>query len=206
MHFILLISALLVVQISKLTKLLTHNDQELLQLIREHQNHQAFEVLYQRHFDSIFRYVYKVMQDRETAEDVVQNIFFSLWRNPPNLSNPTVLPYLFGAARNQIAKEIRKNKWNKEQLDFIENIKGTWTTDEYLEERDTRNLLESGIQKLPVKCRNVFKLSRFSYLSNKQISKKLGISVFTVENHIKKALYLLRQSLELIVVYLISWY
>lgn len=206
MRFILLISALLVVQISKLTRVLTHNDQELLQLIGEHQNHQAFEVLYQRHFDSIFRYVYKVMQDRETAEDVVQNIFFSLWRNPPTLTYPSILPYLFGAARNQISKEIRKNKWNKEQLDFIENSQGICTTDEYLEERDTRNLLENAVQKLPLRCRNVFELSRFSYLSNKQIAKKLGLSVFTVENHIKKALYHLRQSLELVVLLFISWF
>tara|TARA_R110002124_G_scaffold287323_6_gene472834 strand:- start:7665 stop:8234 length:570 start_codon:yes stop_codon:yes gene_type:complete len=188
-----------------LTNIKTHSDQELLQLIREHQNHRAFEMLYQRHFDSVFGYVYKVMQDRETSEDVVQNIFISIWKKPPNLSHPTVLFYLIGAARNQIAKEIRKNKWSKEQLDFIKNTKGICSTDEYLEERETRKLLESGIQKLPAKCRNVFTLSRFSYLSNKQISEKLGISVFTVENHIKRALYLLRQSLEFIVICLVSW-
>tara|TARA_R110001592_G_scaffold8105_2_gene44812 strand:+ start:405590 stop:406210 length:621 start_codon:yes stop_codon:yes gene_type:complete len=205
-HFILLFSVFLFENIPKLTSIITHNDQELLQLIAERQNHQAFDVLYHRHFDAIFRYVYKVMQDRETAEDVVQNIFISVWKKPPHLSHPSMLPYLFGAARNQIAKEFRKNKWNKEQLDFIKNTKGICSTDEYLEERDTRKLLESGIQKLPVKCRNVFRLSRFGYLSNKQISEKLGISVFTVENHIKKALYLLRQSLEFIVICLVSWY
>jgi len=194
-HFILLISVLVVVQRQKLTRFITHNDQQLLDLIRDQQNHRAFEELYQRHFNSVFRYVYKVMQNREATEDVVQNIFFSLWKNVPNISCPTLLPYLLGAARNQIAKEIRKNKWNNEQLAFFENLNCNCSTDEYLEEKDTRNLIENAVKRLPVKCRNVFELSRFSYLSNKQIAKKLGISVFTVENHIKKALYHLRQSL-----------
>ncbi|MBR9777976.1 MAG: RNA polymerase sigma-70 factor [Cytophagales bacterium] len=188
-----------------MTKITFYNDRELLRLIMEHQNHGAFEVLYQRHFDSIYRYVFKVMQDRETAEDVAQNIFISLWKKPPTLTYTSLLPYLFGAARNQISKEIRKNKWNREQLDYIENSIGICSTDEYLEEKDTRSLLENAVEKLPKKCRNVFELSRFGYLSNKQIAKKLGISVFTVENHIKKALYHLRQSLELVVILIFSW-
>lgn len=202
MHFILLFSVLLVFQFPKLTRFISHNDQQLLDLIREQQNHEAFEVLYQRHFNAVFRYIFKVTQNREATEDMVQNIFFSLWKNVPNISYPTLLPYLFGAARNQIAKEIRKNKWNKEQLGFIENLKGICSTDEYLEEKDTRNLIENAVHRLPLKCRNVFELSRFSYLSNKQIARKLGISVFTVENHIKKALYHLRQSLELFILFI----
>ncbi|MFC4870969.1 RNA polymerase sigma factor [Negadavirga shengliensis] len=178
----------------------THNDQELLLLIKDREDHRAFEEIYHRHFNPIFRYVYKIMQDKETAEDLVQNIFFDLWKNHAVHGIQALRPYLFGAARNQIAKEIRRNRWNKEQLAFLENTLGVRSTDEYIAELETRLRIETVTDRLPEKCRNVFELSRYKQLSNKEIAQKLGISVFTVENHIKKALYHLRQSIELVVI------
>ncbi|MEX2512918.1 MAG: RNA polymerase sigma-70 factor [Cyclobacteriaceae bacterium] len=176
----------------------THNDLKLLELVKDWEDRRAFEELYQRHFDPVFRFVFKVMQDRETAEDLVQNIFMGLWKKPPSLRNQELRPYLFGAARNQIAKEIRRNKWNRIQLDYLENVWASNDTEEYLVAKETNSLITLAIFRLPQKCRNVFELSRYSYLSNKEIAVKLGISVFTVENHIKKALTHLRQSLELL--------
>lgn len=176
----------------------THSDLKLLELIRDREDHKAFGELYQSHFDPVYRYIFRVMQDQQTAEDLVQNIFLGLWKNTPSLSIPDLRPYLFGAARKQIAKELRRNKWNKAQLDYLENMLGSNDTLEYLEAQDTSSRITLAIRRLPQKCRNVFELSRFSYLSNKEIAAKLGISVFTVENHIKKALTHLRQSLELL--------
>ncbi|MEX2567883.1 MAG: RNA polymerase sigma-70 factor [Cyclobacteriaceae bacterium] len=176
----------------------THNDLKLLELVRDWEDQRAFEELYQRYFDPVFRFVFKVMQDRETAEDLVQNIFMGFWKKPPLLSISELRPYLFGAARNQIAKEIRRNKWNKAQLDYLEDILGSNCTEEYLAAKETSSRIVLAIHRLPQKCRHVFELSRFNYLSNKEIAAKLGISVFTVENHIKKALIHLRQSLELL--------
>ena len=180
----------------------THNDLELLELVKYQKDNKAFEELYQRHFTALFRYIYKVMQDKDTAEDLVQNIFTDLWNRHPLTQISSLHAYLFGSARNQIAKEFRRNKWNKEQLEFLENIHAAASTDEYMEELETRTLIEQAILKLPRKCRYVFELSRFNYLSNKEIAQRLGISVFTVENHIKKALYQLRQSLLLIVLFM----
>lgn len=178
----------------------THNDLKLMELVRDWEDRRAFEELYQRHYDPVFRFIFKVMQDRETAEDLVQNIFLGLWKNAPSLSIQYLRPYLLGAAKNQIAKEIRKIKWNKSQLDYLANVLGSNDTLEYLEAQDTSSRIALAVHRLPLKCRNVFELSRFSYLSNKEIAAKLGISVFTVENHIKKALTHLRQSLELLLI------
>ncbi len=180
----------------------THNDLDLLERVKHQKDHKAFEELYQRHFASLFRYVFKVMQDKDTAEDLIQNIFMDLWNRHPVTPITSLQAYLFGSARNQIAKEIRRNKWNKTQLEYLENIHATLSTDEYMAELETRTHIESAILKLPQKCRHVFELSRFNYLSNKEIAGRLGISVFTVENHIKKALYQIRQSLLLLFIFM----
>ena len=138
------------------------------------------------------------MQDKETSEDLVQNIFLGLWKNPDKRSIENLQAYLMGTAKNQIAKHFRKNRFNSVQLEFVRDWESTNSTEEYMSERDLRTTIEAAIDRLPLKCKRVFELSRFSFLSNKEIAAKMGISVFTVENHIKKALCYLRQSLELI--------
>lgn len=183
-------------------QIVTYTDAELLSQLHERSEARAFEVIYNRHFSTVFRYVYKLMQDRETSEDLVQNIFMALWRNPNKHSIENLPAYLIGAAKNQIAKHFRKSKFNTVQMEFIRDYDSTNITEEYLFEQDTRTTIEAAIGRLPSKCRSVFELSRFSFLSNKEIAHKLGISVFTVENHIKKALYYLRQSLDVIILVL----
>ncbi len=146
------------------------------------------------------------MQDREVAEDIVQNIFLDIWRKRETLDIQLFSAYLYGAARNQIAKEIRKNKWTKEQINIIEDHFSETSTENYLNEQDTKGLIDKAILRLPNKCKTVFELSRFGQFSNKEIATKMGLSVFTVENHIKKALLHLRQAIELILlVFLIKF-
>jgi RNA polymerase sigma-70 factor (ECF subfamily) len=139
------------------------------------------------------------MQDRNTAEDLVQNIFIGLWKNKEKSSIEDLKAYLFGAARNQIARHFRRGKFNHVQLEFLKGWEVTRNTEEYLAAKDTRESIEAVVSRLPSKCRRVFELSRFSFLSNKEIAIKMGISIFTVENHIKRALFYLRQSLHLFV-------
>ncbi|SHN31709.1 RNA polymerase sigma-70 factor, ECF subfamily [Cyclobacterium lianum] len=177
----------------------THNDQQLLDSLREQADPKAFEAIYDKHFDALFVYVYKVMQDRATAEDLVQNVFFSLWKNAATCKVKELKPYLFGAARLQMAKEFRRSKCNAAQLEYLRQIQATHNTEEYLAAEETRKRVLHVIQGLPQKCRHVFEMSRFGFLSNREIAGKLGISVFTVENHIKKALSHLRQAIELFV-------
>lgn len=179
-------------------------DDELLTLLQRNGESRAFEALYNRYFAPVYRYVYKVMQDKETAEDLVQNIFIGLWKNVDKLHIENLRAYLFGAARNQIAKHLRKSKFNLVQLEYIDTWEASRITEDYLQEQDTRTAIEAAIGRLPKKCKNAFELSRFGFLTNKEIATKMGISVFTVENHIKKALYYLRQSIEIVVLVFIS--
>lgn len=142
------------------------------------------------------------MQDRNTAEDLVQNIFIGLWKNKEKSSIENLKAYLFGAAKNQVARHFRRGKFNHVQLEFLKGWEATRNTEEYLAAKDTRESIEAVVARLPSKCRKVFELSRFSFLSNKEIAIRMGISVFTVENHIKKALFYVRQSLQSVILYL----
>ena len=187
-----------------LKQIVDHTDTELLSLLYERSDARAFEVIYNRYFSTVFRYVYKLMQDRETSEDLVQNIFMGLWRNPNKHAIENLPAYLVGAAKNQVAKHFRKGKFNSVQLEFIRDWESSNITEEYLFEQDTRSTIDAAIGRLPSKCKSVFELSRFSFLSNKEIALKLGISVFTVENHIKKALFYLRQSLDFVILVLLT--
>lgn len=184
-----------------MTHLDSYTDNELLLKLHEEDSSKAFEAIYCRHFTPVFRFVYKVMQDRETAEDLVQNVFMGLWRKKDKRVIENLQAYLFGAAKNQIAKHFRRSKFNMVQLEYLYSLEGTLFTDEHILAMDTQTRIEAAVRQLPRKCRKVFELSRYGFLTNREISEKMGISIFTVENHIKKALFYLRQSL-LFVTYL----
>src|SRR3970040_342675 len=57
------------------------DDRELLALVKEG-NHQAFSILVERHTDRFYRLAYRYLQNKEAAEDVVQDAFLKLWENP----------------------------------------------------------------------------------------------------------------------------
>src|SRR5690554_6772859 len=127
-----------------------------------------------------------------------------IWKRGPVIRQGSVKAYLFGCVRNQIAKEIRRSKWNRDQAAFLENLTTSRDVDDYMAETETYSIIQQVVYKLPERCRLVFELSRYKYLSNKEIAQELGISVFTVENHIKKALYQIRQSLLLLMVMMLT--
>jgi RNA polymerase sigma-70 factor (ECF subfamily) len=61
---------------------------------------------------------------------------------------------------------------------------------------ELERILDAGLERLPEKCREIFELSRFEGLKNREIAEKLNISVKTVENQMTKALRILKDELK----------
>lgn len=174
-----------------------HSDETLLKLICENNDTSAFEEVYSRYFKILFNYVFSKVNDQFVAQEIVQVLFIRLWQSRSKAQIQLCRPYLFSSVKNLIISHYRKEltrqehyvEWQKVQTDTT-NI-----TDQKILTSDLQFRYDEGLHLLPPKCRQVFILSREGY-SNKKIATELLVSEKTVEQHITKALRVLREHLK----------
>src|SRR5690606_9770696 len=159
----------------------------------------AFEYIYLRFGDKLVRYVDSRVRDRSVSEEIVQELFLSLWSRRKKVAPDTDLePYLFSAAKYKILSHIRSEKVRRRYAEhfalFVAQHQSNLTA-ELLDLADLKALIEERISELPPKCQQVFRMSRFAHKSIAEIAEEMGISKRTVENYLTKALKYLRETL-----------
>ncbi|HTN36575.1 MAG TPA: RNA polymerase sigma-70 factor [Arachidicoccus sp.] len=157
---------------------------------------QAFAEIYRRYYPILFNVAYNKLQVKPLAEDLVQEIFVSLYQKFAELEiNCSLKAYLNKAIRFKIMNEYRSKSV---RMNYCKNVFSyTICKNDFspLEVKELSTKLESVYARLPKKCRQVFMLSRREGLSQKDISRKLDISLSTVEKHIGKALKIFKDEL-----------
>ena len=155
----------------------------------------AFSLLYDLFSADLTRHILSKVSDYQVAEDILHDLFLSLWRNRHNMLEIASLPaYLYSSCRYLILAHYRQelkraNPVNLEELDLLDE---TVPLEDRLHYRYVIDMVNHEIENLPDKCRAVFKLSRHEYLTNKEIAARMDISESTVEKHINKAISKLR--------------
>lgn len=175
--------------------LLKHFDDEtLLALLQDHDDVNAFEEIYLRYLPMLYNKANEKLRNHFMAQEAIQDLFISFWQNYPKIQLQTNLRnYLFGIVKNQIINQFRKQLLQEKLL--LQEIDSTNCTEETLAYETLNNDYQHALSKLPEKCREVFLLSRMGH-TNKEIASKLQIAEKTVEQHITKALRLLRLHLK----------
>lgn len=157
---------------------------------------QAVEKLFQLYYTDLCKAVYRILKDEGLAEDIVQEVFYELWRKRDRLGVQTSFrAYLKRAAINKSLNYIRDNKIKfdgDEQYAYIESKENLA---KQIEVKNLKEIVDKEIDKLPPKCRAAFILSRYDGLSYKEIAAEMNISTKTVEKHISKALKILNHVL-----------
>ncbi|MHA7830261.1 MAG: RNA polymerase sigma-70 factor [Flagellimonas sp.] len=173
------------------------NDTLFILQLKQGERH-AFDKLFNTYWQPLFISAFNVLKDKKICEEIVQDIFISIWKNRKNLEIKVSLEkYLFSSVRYQVFDQFRKNG-NNLRAELFENMEERCTYENPESEvlyKELVQKVDSIVEELPEKCRLVYKLSREEQLSHKEISNRLNISPKTVENHITKALFVLRASL-----------
>lgn len=175
-----------------------YNERDLLAKIAEGDNH-AFTVLYKKYWPILYLHAYRMLGDEQMAEDAVQETFTWFWQHAPMIdlkSYPSA--YLYGAVRNHVLNLMRsakvRQKYAKELTAFVDQ--GQEVVDEGIAYKELVALIESEIDRMPPRMREIFNLSRKDMLSHKQIAELLNISESTVREQVKRALRQLRVSMK----------
>lgn len=174
-----------------------HTDEMLLALLagEEEEAFSAFEEIYHRYWKKLYILAYRRINEYEVSEELVQDIFTSLWVKRCTVTIQTLSAYLFVAMKYKVINYIQKEMVKQSVLRLNKVPETDNSTEEIILMDDLNHALEKEISKLPDKCQQVFKLSRGNHLSTKQVALKLGISEKTVENHLSKAMKMLRMNL-----------
>jgi RNA polymerase sigma-70 factor, ECF subfamily len=172
-------------------------DQELFKALRD-SDINAFEMYFKQLYQPLCNYAYSFLSDREESEEIVQATFLTVWEKRQTLAvTSSAKSYLYAMVRNAslnlIKHEKIKQKYAVEASYSNQTYDGVMDTVTSLELEDR---ITKAIELLPEQCRLVFKLSRFEELKYQEIADELEISVKTVENHMGKALKLMREYLK----------
>jgi RNA polymerase sigma-70 factor (ECF subfamily) len=160
----------------------------------------AFKELFDIYFDKIFKVALSIIKDSDLAEEIAEDVFFNFWqmrRRYPEIRS--VDNYLFISAKNLSLHYLKKNKGF---LKITSDIIHEKTTEAHDPEKvfltgELEDYLDRAVEKLPPKCKEIFKLVRLRGLKYKEVAKLLEISVKTVENQIAIALKKLHAELDL---------
>jgi RNA polymerase sigma-19 factor, ECF subfamily len=174
-------------------------DQELLAMVAQ-DNHQAFDEVYKRYWEVLVKTAYNVTQDKEVCHDCVQEIFVSLWAKRNQIKIRDLSRYLFRSVRLKVFEYLRNGNIAQKHLDRMNFIISSNNIEHITNHSELKMKLDLSLAKLPERCKEVFKLSRFEHLSNAEISNQLNISAKTVEGHITKALKQLRTDLGMLII------
>lgn len=177
-------------------KLRAHTDIQLIELLKREEL-SAFEEIYRRHWKRLYSLSYKRVQSREVSEEIVQDIFTTLWINRTSVNIRSLAAYLATAVKykviNHIARELSRQQVSTDTLVDLQE-ENSQEEAQLLEE--LHEALRREVEKLPAKRQMIFKLHRNQNMSVKQVANLMGISEKTVENQYGKAMKMLRLNLK----------
>jgi len=160
----------------------------------------AFYNIYERYCKKLYHFVLKSIKQETDAEEIVQDVFVKIWEMRDKIeTNTSFESFLFRIAYNETMDLFRKRISEKKYVEYIKSIQQseatTNTTDE-LRYNELSREIDSLLEELTPRQREVFCLSRSEGFSNKEISKKLDISENTVKKHLLNARSYLKSHLD----------
>lgn len=164
----------------------------------KHGDEKCFERLYAKWSGKLYNFVMRVSKgDDALAKELVQSVFVQVWETRASLDPAKS----FGAYLCTIAKNMLVNIYQHRMVEYAyqQKMQETEAADNGTEDDVNFHLLEEYvntlIERLPPARREIFILSRYKLLTNKEIADRLGLSVNTVESQLTKAFSFLRKEL-----------
>jgi RNA polymerase sigma-70 factor (ECF subfamily) len=158
----------------------------------------ALEQLYDRYGAVVYRVALRMLKNRELAEDVVQEVFWRVWRRSASFANERgrVTQWLFGIAHNLCIDELRRMRarpapiYEDPEHPVIQQLideqtdvpAAAWTSEQ-------RRVITEAMSKLPAAQRQAIALAYFGGLSHQEIATKLNRPLGTIKTRVRLGLH-----------------
>ncbi|MDT3405303.1 sigma-70 family RNA polymerase sigma factor [Mucilaginibacter terrae] len=172
-----------------------YTDAELVHLLKEG-DEIAFSAIYDKYWKVLMGLAYNHTKDRFSAEEIVQEVFLSLWKRKNELAINSLNAYLATAVKFSIFKQIRQVKLREALIQHHYSPGVCDRLEDQINAKFLQEYIDGIVEELPDKCKQVYIYSRRDGLKNSEISLKMNIGEKAVEAHITKALKLIRLNLK----------
>ncbi len=178
------------------------DDQQLINDVKNGVS-EAFEYLFSTYYPRLRNFASRFITDEDDANDIIQNCYTNLWERRHNITCVSISSLLYTMVRNGCLNFIKHqalvNNYNIEYLARLSGSEQLYNKD-FLNNSDSELLynelqrqIEALMMTLPERSRQIFRMSRYDGLKNREIAEELGISIKVVEKHISRALAAFRK-------------
>lgn len=166
---------------------------------KNHKNKKSdFKEVFTEYYPLLVVFAKKYVLDLDTAREIVQDLFVKFYeKNLLSNIETSIKAYLYLSVRNACLNYIKSQKTihkHHEEILFLANDDNDWM--DYAEQTEMEEKVFKAISNLPPECADIFKMSRFEGIKNKEIAEKKNISIRTVETQISKAIKRLKSELK----------
>lgn len=179
------------------------SQEELLELQRRislYEDESAYKQLFKTFYLYLVRFSEAITKDRNLAEDIVSDVFTSIWKNRSRIIEIEDLKiYLYVSVKNNSLKEVQKKQKNSfidlSELEFASEDH-FFAPESAIISKDLYHKINASVEKLPPRARLIFKLAKEDGLPYKKIAEILQISIKTIDNQLSIALKKLASDLK----------
>lgn len=175
------------------------HDDAVLVLQLQQSDVMAFDAIYDRYWSRLYGVAYNQIGTREETEDLLQNLFETLWRNRATLKIQCLSAYLVASVKYLAMAYIKSQISLRKFQEFIifQEIQKSASAEDIMNYSDLQKAVDNALKHLPEKTVEIFKMSRFDNKSVREIAESLDLTEKAVEYHITKSLKVLKEHLAL---------
>ncbi|WP_027138014.1 RNA polymerase sigma factor [Gaetbulibacter saemankumensis] len=157
---------------------------------------QAYKVLFDTFYESLYAFAFHYVKDHYAAEEIVVNIMLTIWEKRRTLDpNKNIKSYLYTSVKNASFDYLKKR--NKTTSLNLETKDLTFTNfEQRIIKEETHRLILQALESLPKKCRQVFEMCCIENLKYKEVAETLNISINTVKSQRARAIEILKMQLK----------
>ena len=175
-------------QLAIMKDYLLYDNKQLVHLLSQ-ADESAFTEIYNRYWQKLFSIAYNRLKQVQASEDVIHDVFISLWANREKSEIESLENYLATSTKYMVLARIRKKE--RERI-YNNSLHPTpvidFPVETSLHYKRIFEMVKTEVEKLPEKCKLIFKCSRNEGKPVQQIANELSLSPKTVENQLNKAL------------------
>ena len=173
--------------------------EEELVLLLQARDQQAFSYLYDNYSAALNGIIYRMVENRELAEDILQEAFIKIWNNFSNYDpgKGRLFTWMLNITRNLTIDTLRSKGYKKqEKISGDENTVSNYSEDTRIAERFDAMGLRKQLANLKPEQRSIIDLAYFNGYTQDEISKEMGIPLGTVKTRMRTAILELRKILQ----------
>lgn len=160
----------------------------------------AFDAIYNKYCHKLHEFVLMFLKQEEDAEEIVQEVFIKIWESGGKIDvYASFESFLFTIAYNATMSLLRKRVSETKSREYLKSLQQINSAEQVIGEiqfKELDNKVQSLLQQLTPRQKEIYLLSREDGLTHKEIAQKLNISESTVNNHLVTTIKYLKSHID----------